>query len=76
MGGSQSVSVGDRRIKDQEMYVSRNFQNAKKQLNRHGYSEYTDTQIRGKLRQTYHGNTGGNDYIMKHRWEKIKGNLR
>lgn len=66
MGCSQSIAD---RIDDQEMYVSEKFYNAKQQL--HGYG-YTDSQIKGKLRQAYHGNTDGNDYIMKHRWENIK----
>lgn len=56
------------RIDDQEMFVGEKFNNVKQQLRGYGY---TDSQIKGKLRQEYNGNIGNNDYIMNHRWEDV-----
>lgn len=57
------------RICDQEMFVSGKFYDVKQQLRGYGY---TDSQIKGKLRQEYYGNVGNNDFIMNHRWEDVK----
>lgn len=66
MGCSQSL---DDRIHSQEMYVNDNLDNVKQQLSGYGY---TDSQIKGKLRQEYNGNFGTNDYVTNYRWEKVK----
>lgn len=66
MGCSQSL---DDRVYDQEMYVSEKLYDVKQQLSSYNY---TDSQIKGKLRQEYNGNYGGNDYIMNSRWQDVK----
>lgn len=66
MGNSQSF---DDRINDQEMYVKEKLNDVKQQLSSYNY---TDSQIKGKLRQEYNKNYGSNDYITNHRWENVK----
>ena len=56
-------------VYDQEAYVNEKLGNVKQQLSGDGY---TESQIKGKLRQEYNGNRGGNDYIMNHRWEDVR----
>ena len=66
MGCSQSFPD---RIGEQEMFVSEKLSSVKEQLRGYGY---TDSQIKGKLRQEYNGNRGSNDYIMNHRWDDVR----
>lgn len=65
MGNSASFQ---KRIDIQEKYVHDNFESIRQRLSK---KDYTDSQIRGKLRQEYHGNTS-NDYITQYRWKSVR----
>jgi hypothetical protein len=66
MGGGISKDS----IRRQEKYVESNFTSARKNSNSRGYS---DNQIRGKLRNDYHGIRNNNDYVLSSDWSKIRG---
>lgn len=65
MGNSASFH---KRIDTQEQYVNDNFESIRQRLSK---KDYTDNQIRGKLRQEYHGYTS-NDYIAQYRWKSVR----
>lgn len=70
MGNSASF---DKRIEEQEMYVRSNFQNVKNQLNTDIKSyKYSDQQIKGKLREHFHGIRNNNNYILNNTWKNVK----
>ncbi len=56
-------------IQRQDKYVENNFTCARKDSNSRGYS---DNQIRGKLRNDYHGVRNNNDYVLASDWSKIR----
>jgi hypothetical protein len=66
MGSSVSL---DKHIDEQEKFVDSKMQTVKNQLRGKGY---TDTQIRGKLRQQYNRYGKNNDYILDYEWSKVK----
>ena len=65
MGGSISKDS----IQRQENYVKRNFTSARNNSSSSGYS---DGQIRGKLRNDYHGVRNNNDYVLSSDWTKMR----
>ena len=58
-------------VKQQENYVDRNFKSVRDSKHSSGYS---DNQIRGKLRNDYHGVRNNNDYVCSSDWSKMRGN--
>jgi hypothetical protein len=66
MGGRISKDT----IQRQENYVERNFISVRKDNVSRGYS---DQQIRGKLRNDYHGVRNNNDYVLNSDWTKMRG---
>ncbi len=66
MGGGISKDY----IQRQEKYVNGNFSSVRNNSNNKGYS---DNQIRGKLRNDYHGTRNNNEYVLISDWSKIRG---
>ena len=73
MGGGSSTH--NDYVNNQEKYVSKEFQNAKRSLPQRGYN---DSQIKGKLRQEYASKKNGGYYNEKNAWinDKIWENAR
>jgi hypothetical protein len=66
MGGGISTDS----VRRQENYVECNFASVR---NNNRNSCYSDRQIRGKLRNEYHGVRNNNDYVLSSDWTKMRG---
>ena len=71
---SSSSSSTSSSVMRQEQYVDKHFQNIRNNPNS---SNYSNAQIRGKLRQEFHGSFSGsasasNNYISAHDWSNIR----
>jgi len=70
MGNSASF---DERVQKQESFVNSHFKTVKKQLNKDiNVYQYSDKQIKGKLREHYHGIRNNNHYILDNTWKDVK----
>ncbi len=75
MGNSSSSSSMKESIRRQEAYVSANFDKCYASANSSargygssGSTTYSANQVRGKLRQEFHGGGRNNDYVLNQHW--------
>ncbi len=78
MGNSSSTSSYlEESVRKQEAYVSANFDkcyasanSAARGYGSSGSTTYSANQVRGKLRQEYHGAGRSNDYVLSQHWRR------